>query len=116
VLSEVLGREVGLGKIIHGDDHSTLKVKTLALARKVQLLTGKITTLLSDNSPPDLILNRHCAECEFKNRCTKRSAGSDFYDLTILVDLLSKSDAITYHPLFASGYSERLRRAIKPNP
>ena len=116
VLSEVLGREVGLGKIIHGDDHSTLKVKTLALAREVQLLTGKITTLLSDNSPPDLILNRHCAECEFKNRCTKRSAGSDFYDLTILVDLLSKSDAITYHPLFASGYSERLRRAIKPNP
>src|SRR5882724_7903510 len=53
VLSEVLGREVGLGKIIHGDDRSTLKVKTSALAREVRLLTRKITTLLSDNSPPD---------------------------------------------------------------
>ena len=27
VLSEVLGREVSVGKIIHGDDHATLKVK-----------------------------------------------------------------------------------------
>jgi hypothetical protein len=28
VLSEILGREVSLAKIIHGDDHGTLKVKT----------------------------------------------------------------------------------------
>ena len=28
VLSQVLGREVSLGKIIYGDDHATLKVKT----------------------------------------------------------------------------------------
>jgi hypothetical protein len=27
VLSEILGREVSLGKIIHGDNHATLKVK-----------------------------------------------------------------------------------------
>ncbi len=31
VLSQVLGRQVSLGKIIHGDDHATLKVKTSAL-------------------------------------------------------------------------------------
>jgi predicted RecB family nuclease len=88
VLSEVLGREVGLGKIIHGDDHSTLKVKTLALAREVQLLTGKITTLLSDNSPPDLILNRHCAECEFKNRCRQKAIEAD--DLSLLSAMTDK--------------------------
>src|ERR1039458_2990350 len=33
VLSQGLGREVSLGKIIHGDDHATLKVKTSALTR-----------------------------------------------------------------------------------
>jgi hypothetical protein len=31
VLSQMLGRAVGLGKIIHGDDHATLEVKTSAL-------------------------------------------------------------------------------------
>jgi hypothetical protein len=32
VLSEELRREVGLGKIVHGENYSTLKVKTSALA------------------------------------------------------------------------------------
>ena len=31
VLSEMLGRKVGVAKIIHGDDHATLKVKTAPL-------------------------------------------------------------------------------------
>ncbi len=61
VLSEVLGRKVGQGKIIHGDGQATLKVKISALTGEVRKLTGKIATMLSSNSPPDLILNRHCA-------------------------------------------------------
>ena len=32
VLSEVLSRKVGLGKIVHGENYATLKVKTSALA------------------------------------------------------------------------------------
>src|SRR5437879_2683239 len=36
VLSEMLGREVSLGKIIHGDDHTALQVKTSALAGGVR--------------------------------------------------------------------------------
>ena len=32
LLSEVLGREVNLGKIVHGDSHTTLKVKVPAFA------------------------------------------------------------------------------------
>ena len=34
VLSEMLGRAVSLGKIIHGDDHATLKLKTSAPGRR----------------------------------------------------------------------------------
>ncbi len=41
VLSEVLGREVGLGKIIHGEDHVTLKVKISARLREVQNGSGR---------------------------------------------------------------------------
>jgi len=36
VLSETLGRAVNLGKIIHGDDRATLKVKTPALTGEVR--------------------------------------------------------------------------------
>jgi len=49
-LSAALGREIGRGKIIHGDDHATLKVKTLALVGEVRKRIESIAKLLS-NSP-----------------------------------------------------------------
>ena len=82
VLSEALGREVGLGKIIHGDASTTLEVKTGAMASEVRKLTGKVGALLSSNSPPDLVLNRHCAECEFQTRCRQKAIETD--DLSLL--------------------------------
>jgi predicted RecB family nuclease len=71
VLSHALGREVSLGKIIHGDDRATLKVKTSALASGVRKRIEKLVALLSNPAPPDLVLNRHCAECEFQARCRR---------------------------------------------
>src|SRR5262245_43079203 len=50
VLSEILGREVDLGKIIHGDDPATMKVKTSNLKSEVRKLVGLITDLLSKSS------------------------------------------------------------------
>ena len=41
ILSEILGRDVAFGKIICGDQHAKLKVKTLALANEVRKLTRK---------------------------------------------------------------------------
>jgi predicted RecB family nuclease len=82
VLSKMLGCEVGLGKIIHGDDRATLKVNTGALVSEVRRLTEKIGALLSSNSPPALILNRHCPVCEFQNQCRLKAAEKD--DLSLL--------------------------------
>src|SRR5208283_4399357 len=69
LLSEVVGREVPLGKIVHGDHHATLKVNTLSLASEVRKRIKDIAGLLAGNSPPDLRLNRHCGQCEFQARC-----------------------------------------------
>ena len=88
VLSEMLGRAVSLGKIIHGDDHGTLKVKTPALAGEVRKRLGKITALLANPAPPDLVLNRHCAECEFQARCRKLALEKD--DLSLLAGMSAK--------------------------
>ena len=88
VLSEMLGREVTLGKIIHGDDHTTLKVKTATLFKEVRKQIEKITALLTSQLPPDLILNRHCAECEFQKQCRQKAVEKD--DLSLLGGMSAK--------------------------
>ena len=87
-LSRLLGREVRLGKIIHGDKHSALKVKTSALASEVRKRLAKITALLSSPAPPDLVLNRHCAECEFQTGCRQKALEKD--DLSLLSGMSAK--------------------------
>jgi predicted RecB family nuclease len=77
VLSKMLGCEVGLGKIIHGDDRATLRVNTGAMVSEVRRLTEKIGALLCSDSPPELILNRHCPECEFQNQCRQKAVEKD---------------------------------------
>ena len=87
-LSKALKREVSLGKIIHGDNHATLKVKTSALAGEVRKRLEKIASLLASATPPDLVLNRHCAECEFQTRCRKIAIEKD--DLSLLAKMSAK--------------------------
>ncbi len=82
VLSKSLQREIKVGKIIHGDEHATSKVKTSALASEVRKRIEEIAVLLASPSPPDLILNRHCVECEFQTRCHKEATQQD--DLSLL--------------------------------
>ena len=88
VLSESLGLEIGTGKIIHGDDSATLRAKTSALAGEVRKRIEKLTALLSSPSPPELVLNRHCVECEFRARC--RQEAKETNDLSLLSGMSEK--------------------------
>jgi predicted RecB family nuclease len=88
VLSEMLCCDVSCGKIVHGDHHATQTVKTSALAGKVRKLIAKITTLVASHSPPDLVLNRHCVECEFRDRCRQKAVEQD--DLSLLWNMTEK--------------------------
>jgi predicted RecB family nuclease len=88
VLSEAVGCEVSHGKIIHGDNHATLNVKISSLTEDVQKRVKVITALLADNSPPDLVLNRHCGQCEFQTRCRKQAMEKD--ELTLLSGMSEK--------------------------
>lgn len=85
VLSEILGREVSLGRLIHGNNYSTMKVKTSALTREVRKLIGKLDAMLSGHSPPDLVLKRHCGECEFQAQCRQVAIEKD--DLSLLAGM-----------------------------
>jgi predicted RecB family nuclease len=94
LLSEAIGREVTLGKIVHGDSHATLKVKTLAFASEVRKRIKEITALLAGNSPPELVLNRHCGLCEFKTRCSTQAREKD--ELSLLSGI-SEKDRKRFH-------------------
>ncbi|MEQ1850918.1 MAG: TM0106 family RecB-like putative nuclease [Chthoniobacteraceae bacterium] len=87
-LSKALKREVSLGKIIHRDNHATLKVKTSALAGEVRKRLENIAALLANPVPPDLVLNRHCGECEFQARCRRIAVEKD--DLSLLARMTEK--------------------------
>jgi predicted RecB family nuclease len=87
-LSETLGQEVSLGKIIHGDRHATMNVRTSVLALKVRQHIATIDALLSSPSPPNLVLIPHCAECEFQTRCREKALEND--DLSLLAGMTEK--------------------------
>lgn len=44
--------------------------------------------MLSTPSPPDLVLNRHCTECEFQARCRQKAIEKD--DLSLLSRMTEK--------------------------
>src|SRR5439155_20241153 len=56
-----------------------------ALEGEVRKRLEKITALLSNPAPPDLVLNRHCAECEFQARCRQKALEQD--DLSLLAGM-----------------------------
>jgi predicted RecB family nuclease len=82
VLSETLNREVDLGKIIHGDQRVSQTVHTTELNDEVRKIIAEIAAPLSGQAPPDLVLNRHCGECEFQKRCSQKAMEED--DLSLL--------------------------------
>jgi predicted RecB family nuclease len=88
LLSEVLGREVHFGNIVHGDSHVTLKVNIAAFASEVRKRIKEIPAFLACNSPPDLVLNRHCGQCEFKLRCSTQAREKD--ELSLLSGISEK--------------------------
>ena len=93
VLSEATGCDASLGKIIHGDGHATFRVKLSPLFRAVRKRLTDIAALLARDLPPDLVLNRHCGQCEFQSRCRKQATERD--ELSLL-----------------SGISERERKKL----
>ncbi len=92
-LSEATGCDVSLGKIIHGDGYATFRVKLSPLVTAARKRLTDTFALLARDSPPDLVLNRHCGQCEFRSRCRKQAMEND--ELSLL-----------------SGISERERKKL----
>lgn len=88
VLSEKLRLPVTQGEIIHGDSHTTVRVKTADLLKEVRKITSRIDRVISSGASPYPILNRHCAECEYHARCNREATQKD--DLSLLSGMSEK--------------------------
>ena len=115
VLAKLLGIKVGVAKIVHGEKWSVFTVKANMLSRAVHKVVSQTAALLSASSPPDLLLNRHCPECEFQDRCRKQAVEKE--DLSLLPNLTDKDRArFKRKGIFTVtqlSYTFRPRRRIK---
>src|SRR2546425_3155671 len=68
-LSTASGKQPLFGKIIHGSEQTAVKVHLDGLLEMAKSVVGKIAAQQASDTPPPLILNKHCVECEFQARC-----------------------------------------------
>ena len=76
VLSTASGTVPRFGKIIHGSEYAVAKVKLDELLKTARATVEKITAQRASRIPR-LVLNKHCAECEFKARCRQLALEKD---------------------------------------
>jgi predicted RecB family nuclease len=70
------------GAIIHGSRHTALVLKLDAWIQEVESLIGKLRTLLTEGTPVEPVLIKHCKECIFEAVCRKKVTEKD--DLSLL--------------------------------
>ncbi|HEV2864647.1 MAG TPA: IS66 family transposase [Pyrinomonadaceae bacterium] len=114
-LSSVSGRMLPFGKIMHGGGQKVVRVQVGGLMKKVRSAVKKIAAQQASGAPPQLILNKHCAECEFRERCRRIAAEKD--DLSLLSSMtaaevknLNEKGIFTVNQL---SYTFRPRRRSK---
>jgi predicted RecB family nuclease len=91
VLSRVQGTEPESGRIIYGPNFNASRVALPKLVAMVRRAVGQIQTIQQSVTPPPLVLNRHCPECEFRRSCRVVAVEKD--DLSLLRGLNAKEIA-----------------------
>jgi predicted RecB family nuclease len=76
------------GKIIHGRKQATAKVELAGWLDMAQTVVSKIAAQQASQKQPPLILNQHCAACEFKARCRQVAIEKD--ELSLLSSMTAK--------------------------
>jgi predicted RecB family nuclease len=87
-LSHVSGKLPPYGKIMHGSKFKIAKIKLDKLFEETRLLFNELARMENCNNPPQLVLNKHCAECEFRVQCRRIALEKD--ELTLLSGMTPK--------------------------
>ena len=88
ILAKLFKINVSHGKLVYSSECFTLKIALSSLIPEARKLTAEITKIIASNDQPDLILNRHCAECEYNTTC--RQTAIQKGDLSLLSGMTAK--------------------------
>jgi predicted RecB family nuclease len=113
VLGRVQGKPPAVGRIVHGSGFATTRVQLGPLAEPLKEAVAQIKGLAAGGKLPPLVLNRHCAECEFRSRCHAAAVEKD--DLSLLGGLKAREvAALNQKGIFTvTQYSHTFRRRKK---
>lgn len=118
ILARVEGVQPDRGRIVHGQQFKSSRVNLPTVVGTVRDAVGQIQAMQEAATPPPLILNRHCAECEFRRSCRETAVDRD--DLSLLRGLSPKDIAgLNRRGIFTiTQYSHtfRPRKARKAQP
>jgi predicted RecB family nuclease len=119
VLWQASGQMPTKGIIIHGLQHTVLRLKLDSWIREVESLVGKLRSSLTEGTPAEPVLIKHCPECIFEACCRKRVTEKD--DLSLLDGLgttdRAKLNAKGIFTVTQLAYTFRpRRRAPYPKP
>jgi predicted RecB family nuclease len=91
ILARIQGAQPESGRVIHGRQFKASRVELATLSGPVRDTVEQIRALGGSAAPPPMLLNRHCAECEFRRSC--RAAAVEKDDLSLLRGLSPKDIA-----------------------
>ena len=90
-LSQVTGILADTGTVIYGEGYRRKTVKISERDVRTRQTIDAIRVTCNSREPPPLVLNRHCAICDFQPRCRGLAIGRD--NLSLLSAMTSKEQA-----------------------
>jgi hypothetical protein len=118
-LSQATGILADTGTLIYGDGYRRRTVKIGNHVARARQIIDAIGAACRDRKPPLLVLNRHCAVCDFQSRC--RGVAIERDDLSLLTAMTGKERAkcnakgIFTITQLSYGYRPRRRKRTRPD-
>jgi predicted RecB family nuclease len=118
-LSQVTGILADTGTLIYGEGHRRKTVKIRNHVARTRQIIEAIAATCRGQEPPPLLLNRHCAVCDFQPRCRGLAIERD--DLSLLSAMTGKERAksnakgIFTITQLSYGYRPRRRKRARPD-
>ena len=118
-LSQVTGILADTGTLIYGDGHRRKTVRIGDHVARTRQTIDAIGATCHGREPPPLVLNRHCAVCDFQPRCRGLAIERD--DLSLLTAMTGKERAkcnakgIFTITQLSYGYRPRRRKRTRPD-
>jgi len=88
-IADCKGVSPEIGKMVYGPQYAMATVSLSRSQQTVRAHQKQLVSLLSSPDSPPLVLNKHCAQCDFKARCSRIAKETD--DLSLLATMTPKA-------------------------